>query len=97
MKWQTVSLGLALFGVLGCGSAHDDSTLASPSTSTNALTADCDLNGTWAMKFEIPVRWPATLAVETGDPLDRLLAEVAALPGVDRDQGQAAALVGKAS
>lgn len=64
MKWKTVSLGIALIGALGCGSAQETNAIA---TAASALTADCDLNGTWAMKFEIPVRWPATLAVETGE------------------------------
>jgi hypothetical protein len=39
----------------------------------------------------------AFLAVQGDDLRDRLLAEVAALPRVDRYQGQAAALVGNAS
>src|SRR5688572_1408201 len=50
-------------GVTGCSGADY---LSAEPIDTAAQAQTCDLSGTWAAQFEIPVTWPATFIVQGG-------------------------------
>ncbi len=66
-KWLTVVAAIAL---TACGAEHGaTATLAanSAATHTDALTeGECDLDGTWAVKITVPVRWGGNMALLPG-------------------------------
>lgn len=60
-------LGFALAGLVACGSGQQAIQDSGAGNGGGALTAEpCNLDGTWALKFMVPVKWPASLAILGG-------------------------------
>ena len=58
-----VSLSLAT--LVGCGG--DQTETAMPATQQEAMTGQtCDLNGTWAVRFTVPVSWGGNMGIRGG-------------------------------
>jgi hypothetical protein len=52
--------------LMACGASQADLSLAGSSPAAHPLQTACNFTGTWAIRFEIPVQWPASVAVEAG-------------------------------
>jgi hypothetical protein len=66
MKVLAVGLSMAAAVITSCGTDPEATLGSATESATDGLANACNLEGTWAVKFVVPVSWKANVAVQGG-------------------------------